>query len=122
MPLFFPVTRHSEATRLPLSFWKVSITSNWKLWIFCRKPRTQAMKFSLPRISTPPVVMTKSSTMKFAAASGFCAFHTADQNSSTILTESMPLPLTASGHTRRSQLEEPAENAAGGFEDRAEDQ
>lgn len=60
-PLFLPVTRQRDATRVPSAFWKLSMTSKLKSLMRCRKPATQDLNFCLDAISTPSLVITKSS-------------------------------------------------------------
>jgi hypothetical protein len=64
-----------------------------------------SLNLSLVTTSTPPVVMTKSSTTNLSIASGLRAFQTAAQKSSTILTEflefvvfGLPNPHEATSH------------------------
>src|SRR5262249_20458665 len=93
-PLFLPVIRHREATRLPSSFWKVSTASNSRSVIVPMNRAAHSLNAALETTSTPPVVRTKSSTTNPSIASGSRTFQTAAQNSSTTLTESL-LPIFA---------------------------
>src|SRR5262245_17901473 len=87
IPLFLPVTRQRDATRLPSSFWNVSMTSNLKSATCSKNSFTHSLNLSFETISMPPVVMMKSSTTNLSIASGLRAFQTAGQQSSTILSE-----------------------------------
>src|SRR5882757_4164095 len=99
-PLLRPVITQREATRLPSAFWNDSATCTCSPLMRSRSAVTHFLNSARPIVSTPPLVMMKSSVTNRSTASGEWAFQTSSQKRCTIWTESSPMTSSLLGRHR----------------------
>src|SRR6185369_1114022 len=101
-PLLVPVSTHRDVTRVPSSFWNVSMASTRRTLTWSTNSPIQLLTFSLPEIAWPPASTTMSSARNRSAASGSCAFQTSSQNAVTSSVDRMVATIPLASTARRS--------------------
>src|SRR6516162_9848671 len=88
-PLLVPIKTHRDVTRVPSSFWNVSLALTSRSLTLSKNSLIQFLRFCFPLRSWRPLARTTSSATNLSTASRSCAFHTSSHNRRTVSVDFM---------------------------------